>query len=284
LYIFAPNGKPNFDISRTRRLIHLERFPIGVIILIVVSVLIYLGLAQRALDRMKLSDKGALVVIGGIILGSFVNIPLPFLPFRTSINVGGALVPVGLAIYLLVRAGTPREWTRALVGAVVTAVVVYVIGSLINSGTTMEPAGRYAILDAIYLYPLAGGIVAYLLGRSRRAAFISATLGVLLVDIFHYFWLLNQGAPANYAVSIGGAGAFDTIVLAGIVAILLAEIIGESFERLSGGPSAKGRPSELLKGLKKPELNASGTQGDKNLEQERLAQEQRKVADLDERE
>lgn len=262
----------------------MERFPIGIIILIVVSVLIYLGLAHRALDRMRLSDKGALVVIGGIILGSFVNIPLPFLPFRTSINVGGALVPVGLAIYLLVRAGTSKEWMRALVGAVVTAVVVYVIGSLINAGTTMEPAGRYAVLDAIYLYPLAGGIVAYLLGRSRRAAFIAATLGVLLVDVFHYFWLLSQGAPASYAVSIGGAGAFDTIVLAGIIAILLAEIIGESFERLSGGPGVKGRPEELVKGLKKPELNVPGTQGDKNLNQERSAQEQRKVADLDERE
>jgi len=262
----------------------LERFPIGIIILIVVSVLIYLGLAQRALDRMRLSDRGALVVIGAIIVGSFVNIPLPFLPFRTSINVGGALVPVALAIYLLVRAGTAREWSRALAGAVITAVVVYIIGSLINAGTTLEPAGRYAIIDAIYLYPLAGGIVAYLLGRSRRAAFIAATLGVLLVDVFHYIWLLYQNAPANYAVAIGGAGAFDTIVLAGFVAILLAEIIGESFERLSGGPSAKGRPSELVKGLKKPELNTPGTQGDKNVGLEGLAQEQRKVADLDEQE
>lgn len=262
----------------------MERFPIGIIILIVVSVLIYLGLAHRALDRMRLSDRGALVVIGGIILGSFVNIPLPFLPFRTSINVGGALVPVGLAVYLLVRAGTAREWIRALVGAVITAIVVYVIGSLINAGSTMEPAGRYAVLDAIYLYPLAGGIVAYLLGRSRRAAFIAATLGVLLVDVFHYFWLLSQSAPANYAVSIGGAGAFDAIVLAGIVAILLAEIIGESFERLSGGPIDKGRPSELVKGLKKPELNAPGAQGDGNAEHKGPAQEQRKVADLDERE
>jgi hypothetical protein len=206
------------------------------------------------------------------------------MPFRTSINVGGALVPVALAIYLLVRAGTAREWIRALSGAVITAVVVYIIGSLINAGTTLEPAGRYAVLDAIYLYPLAGGIIAYLLGRSSWAAFIAATLGVLLVDVFHYIWLLNQGAPANYAVSIGGAGAFDTIVLAGFVAILLAEIIGESLERLSGGPSDKGRPSELVKGLKKPELNAPGNQGDRNVEQGGLEQEQRKVADLDERE
>ncbi len=225
---------------------------VGIIILIVLSVVIYLGLAQRALDRMRLSDRGALLVIGAIIVGSYINIPLPFLPFNTSFNAGGALVPVGLAIYLLVRAGSGKEWTRALVGAAATAVVVYLIGSVINTGTTMEPAGRYAVIDPIYLYPLVGGIVAYLIARSRRGAFIAATLGVLLVDVLHYVWLLNQGAPASYTVSIGGAGAFDTIVLAGIVAVILAELIGESLERLSGGPSTKGRPRELVQGLKKP--------------------------------
>ncbi len=258
----------------------MERFPIGIIVLVIASVLIYLGLAQRALDRMRLSDRGALVVIAGIVLGSFINIPLPFLPFTTSVNVGGALVPIGLAIYLLVRAGTAREWTRALVGAVITAIVVYVVGSLINTGTTMEPAGRYAFIDAIYLYPLVGGIVAYLIGRSRRAAFIAATLGVLLVDAFSYVWLLGQGAPQNYVVAIGGAGAFDTIVLAGIVAILLAELIGESFERLVGGPSMKGRPPELIKALQKPEINDPGLQGEGRSKQERVLEDGKKVGEL----
>ncbi|OPY58926.1 MAG: hypothetical protein A4E55_00532 [Pelotomaculum sp. PtaU1.Bin035] len=236
----------------------MERFPVGIIFLLLASVIIYLGLAQRALDRMRLSDRGALVIIAAIIIGSFINIPVPFVPFNTSINVGGALVPVGLAIYLLSKAGTEKEWGRAIIGAVATAVIVYVIGSLVNSGATVEPAGRYAVLDAIYLYPLVGGIVAYIFGRSRRAAFISATLGVLLVDIYHYFWLLRNGAPGSYTVAIGGGGAFDTIILAGIVAILLSEVIGESFERLSGGPSVEGRSAELLEGLKRPGADAAG--------------------------
>ncbi|OPX90472.1 MAG: hypothetical protein A4E53_01024 [Pelotomaculum sp. PtaB.Bin104] len=242
----------------------MERFPIGITLLLLASVAIYLGLAQRSLDRMRLSDRGALVVIATIIIGSYINIPLPFVPFNTSVNVGGALVPVGLAFYLLFRAGTQKEWGRALIGAAATAVIVYVIGSLINSGATVEPAGRYAVLDAIYLYPVVGGIVAYIFGRSRRAAFVSATLGVLLVDIFHYFWLLRNGAPANYNVAIGGGGAFDTIVLAGIIAILLCEAIGESFERLSGGPRVGGRPPELIQKLNMPDTSvtrgASGNQ------------------------
>lgn len=239
----------------------MERFPVGVLILLILSVIVYLGLAHRALDRMRLSDQGALVAIGAIILGSFINIPIPFAPFKTSINVGGALVPVGLAIYLLARAGSRVEWVRALAATAVTAAAVYVIGSLVNSGSTVEPAGRFAIIDAIYLYPLVGGLVAYLIGRSRRSAFIAATLGVLLVDIAHYFWLVGSGAPSNYTVSIGGAGAFDTIVLAGIVGVLLAEVIGETRERLAGGPVAKGRPGELVKALKKPEIHKAGNTG-----------------------
>ncbi|MEG3070897.1 MAG: DUF1614 domain-containing protein [Candidatus Syntrophopropionicum ammoniitolerans] len=91
------------------------------------------------------------------------------------------------------------------------------------------------MIDAIYLYPLVGGIVAYLFGRSRRGAFISATLGVLLVDVFQFAWLINQGAPASYAMMIGGVGAFDAIVLAGIFAVILAELVGECLERISGG-------------------------------------------------
>lgn len=239
----------------------MERFPIGITLLLLASVAIYLGLAQRSLDRMRLSDRGALVVIAAIIIGSFINIPIPFVPFNTSVNVGGALVPVGLAIYLLAKAGTEKEWGRALAGAAATAIIVYVIGSLVNSGATVEPAGRYAVLDAIYLYPLVGGIVAYIFGRSRRAAFVSATLGVLLVDVFHYFWLLRNGAPSNYAVAVGGGGAFDTIVLAGIIAILLCEAIGESFERLSGGPKVEGRDPELVQNLKIPGKSAPGAAG-----------------------
>ncbi|NLJ76620.1 MAG: DUF1614 domain-containing protein [Peptococcaceae bacterium] len=254
----------------------MDQNAIGIIVLIAISILIYLGLAHRVLDRMRLSDRGALLVIGLIILGGFINIPLPFLPFNTSLNVGGALIPVGLAIYLLVRAGTRKEWVRALVGTVATAAIVYVVGSLINSGSTMEPAGRWAIIDAIYLYPLVGGIVAYLFGRSRRGAFISATLGVLLVDVFQFAWLINQGAPASYTMMIGGAGAFDAIVLAGIFAVILAELVGESLERISGGPKVEGRPPELVKGLKKPEPGipteigdkVEGPQGDKEKEDE----------------
>lgn len=240
----------------------MTRFPIGITILFIVSVLVYLGLAQRVLDRMKLTDKEALALIAAIIIGSFINIPIPIGRFATSINIGGALVPVGVAIYILSKAGTTKEWVRALVATAITAFAVYYLGSLLNSGIT-EPAGKYAFIDPLYLYPLVGGLVAYLAGRSRRSAFIAATLGVLIVDIIHYFWLVSSGAPSGTPVNIGGAGAFDAIVLSGVAAVLLAEIIGEVRERLQGGPKVEGRPEGLLAGLRKPNFDPDSVNSNK---------------------
>ncbi|MCG8400457.1 MAG: DUF1614 domain-containing protein [Firmicutes bacterium] len=224
--------------------------PVGIIVLLVVSLLIYFGLAQRVLDRLRLSDRAALVIIAALIVGSFIDIPLATGRYDVSVNVGGALVPVGVAIYLLVRAGTSKEWGRALIGALITGAVIYGVGFYFGRGDT-EPGGRFfGYLDALWVYPIIGGLVAYLAGRSRRSAFIAATLGLVFVDLAYMVWLVYTGAPAG-TVAVGGAGAFDGIVLAGIVAVLLAEAIGETRERLQGGPSSE-RPGELMEGLRKP--------------------------------
>ncbi len=224
--------------------------PIGIIVLLVVSVLIYFGLAQRVLDRMRLSDRAALAIIVLLIVGSFIDIPLATGRFDVSVNVGGALVPLGVAAYLLYKAGTSKEWGRALAAAVITGAIIYGVGHFLGRADG-EPGGRFfGYLDSLWVYPIIGGLVAYLAGRSRRSAFIAATLGLVLVDVAYLAWLVNTGAPAG-TVAIGGAGAFDGIVLAGIVAVLLAEIIGETRERLQGGPSAD-RPRELMEGLRKP--------------------------------
>ncbi|PKM89804.1 MAG: hypothetical protein CVU87_04115 [Firmicutes bacterium HGW-Firmicutes-12] len=225
----------------------MNRLPLGLILLVVVSILVYFGLAQRLLDRMRLSDKTALGVIAALIVGSFIDIPLGQ---EVSINVGGALVPIGLAIYLLMKAGTTKEWVRSLLAAGATTAVIYVLGSYIMTG---EPSGRGLFLDPLYIYPLVGGTVAYLLGRSRRGAFVAGSLGVLGLDIVHWVWLSVTRTPGT--VNIGGAGAFDSIVVAGLVAVMLAEIVGETRERLQGGPESEGRDPDLIKNLKPMDKN-----------------------------
>ena len=46
-------------------------FPIGMIALLVIGVLIYFGVAQRLLDRMRLNDRQAVIFIILMIMGSF---------------------------------------------------------------------------------------------------------------------------------------------------------------------------------------------------------------------
>lgn len=204
--------------------------PSGLIALVVVAALVFFGLAHRALDRLHLTDGQALLVIALLIGGSFLDIPLMRRPFTLSLNAGGALVPLALVAYLLWRADTAAERVRALVGAVITAAVVLAIASV----TDFEP-GRADFLDPIWLFGGAGGVTGYLVGqRSRRAAFVAGTLGLWLTDVVHAVQVARSGQAG--AVMIGGAGAFDMIVLAGLIALGLAEVVGETRERLSGGP------------------------------------------------
>lgn len=228
----------------------MTRFPIGIIALIVVSVLIFFGLAHRILDRLRISDKTALAVLAAIAVGSFIDIPITAGRINASINIGGGLIPIALAVYLLARAGSGKELLRALLATAVTGVAIYYIGNVLMEG---DPGSPSYILDPIWIYPLVGGLLAYLAGRSRRAAFVAATLGVLSLDIVNWVYLATTRTPGT--VNIGGAGAFDSIILAGLVAVLLAELIGETRERLQGGPATEGRPKELLNHLKNDEYS-----------------------------
>lgn len=220
-------------------------FPVGMITLLIVSILVYFGLGQRILDRMRLTDKTALLFLIAIIVGSFINLPLTRGNIDASINIGGGLLPIILAIYVLSRAGTSKEWLRALGATIATAVAVFFINTYWMGSDPWQTGTDF--LDPLYVYPIVAGLIAYIVGRSRRSAFIAATLGVLSLDIIDFFRLITTGVRGS--VNIGGAGAFDAIILSGFVAVLLAELIGETRERLQGGPESEGRPPELIQGL-----------------------------------
>ncbi|NLC76561.1 MAG: DUF1614 domain-containing protein [Clostridia bacterium] len=245
-------------------------YPLGMILLIVVAILIYFGLAHRVLDRLRLSDRAALLLVGLLIVGSFINIPLTGGPPSVSVNVGGALVPLGLALYLLITAGTAKEWIRALLATGVTVGVIALTNRYLF--TEDDPwQGGINFIDPLYVYPIIAALVAYIVGRSRRSAFIAAILGMLSLDVINYIQLTVTGIPGR--VAVGGAGAFDAIVLAGLGAVLLAEIIGEGRERLQGGPESEGKPPELLRNLDRAVPQAAHkplpSQGESQQHQER---------------
>ncbi|NLK01330.1 MAG: DUF1614 domain-containing protein, partial [Clostridia bacterium] len=180
-------------------------YPIGTIILVIIAALIYFGLAHRTLDRLYLTDKGALMIIAVMILGSFIDVPIPPGRIDLSINLGGAVIPVILAVYVLSKAGTGEEWMRAVVATLITTSVVLALNTFVYADDPFH-TGR-ELIDPLYVYPLIAGGVAYLTGRSRRSAFIAATLGVLLLDVVDYIVVLATGVRST--ISIGGAGIFD---------------------------------------------------------------------------
>ena len=198
---------------------------VGLIVLLAVAILIYFGLGQRVLDRLRLTDRMALVFLLAMILGGFLpDIPLGRL---ASINIGGGIVPLVLVGYLWSGVGS-REMYRSVIAVVVTAAAVYAVLKIVP----LEPT--YAVfLDPLYLVALLAGLVAYLLGRSRRGAFIAGVMAIILNDVAAL--AENYLAGAATPITIGGAGVFDAVVIAGFIALGLSEVLGETVERVTLG-------------------------------------------------
>ncbi len=202
--------------------------PFGMIALIVIGVLVYFGIAQRLLDRMRLTDKQAILFILAVIAGSFINIPIAQDPVNISLNVGGGLLPLLLCIYLFAKADETVERVRAVIAAGLVAVAIE-LGSVY---LPHEPEEMF--MDPKLIYGIAAGLIAYIAGRSRRSAFIGGVVGIIISDLIHVYKLIQAGTPGSS--NIGGAGVFDVTVIAGLVAVLIAEVVGETREKLQGGP------------------------------------------------
>lgn len=215
---------------------------VGLTLLVIVAVLIYAGVAQRVLDRMRLSDRGALLFIAAMAVGNF----LPEIPItaNVAINIGGAIVPAILAVYLFIKAGTAKEKVRAVIATLVTTGVVYGVSKLMPA-TPLFPLP----LDPIYFYAVLAAAAGYIAGRSRRSAFIAGVGSMILLDVVSRLEVALIGGKSS--VTIGGAGLFDGVVLVGILAVVLAEIFGETMERIQGGPGEH-RSDSLTQGLRRP--------------------------------
>lgn len=210
---------------------------VGMILLIVTAILILFGVLQRTLDRMALTDRQALLLVALIFVGGW----LPDLHLGPVIvNIGGALIPLGICIYLFFHAGTGKERLRCLFACVLSAAAITAISWVFPADPTAMP------FDPLLLYGAAGGLVAWLLGRSRRSAFIAGVLGVILADIAGGVSVLLRGI--DQPVSLGGAGAVDAIVISGITAVMLCELSGEIMERLSRRKRGASGRSDALEG------------------------------------
>jgi uncharacterized membrane protein len=206
---------------------------------VILLVLIQLGVLRYAYMRLGVSPRGALVLLFGSLIGSYFNIPLVELPEQQvvsgqevdffgmryavpvvenwpgtliAVNVGGAVIPTFMSIYLLVKNAL---WVQGALATLVVALVCYWLS---------QPVPGVGIAEPVFVPAVTTAIAAIVLSRENAAplAYISGSLGTLIgADLLNLGNIRGLGAPV---ASIGGAGTFDGIFLIGIVAVLIASL------------------------------------------------------------
>jgi len=214
--------------------------PIYLLLLFALAALVgfvEIGVLQLAYEKLGVPRRYVFAVLMATLLGSYVNIPVAALPPERvlsdqivsyfgieyvvplveqwpgtviAVNVGGALIPTLLSLYLLIKRRLYRE---GLLATAVVAVVVHLLAT---------PVRGVGISVPIFVPALVAAAAALLLARRAAppVAYIAGSLGTLIgADLMNLGSIQGLGAPV---ASIGGAGTFDGIFISGIIAVLLA--------------------------------------------------------------
>ena len=128
-----------------------------------------------------------------------------------AVNVGGALIPTAVSIYLLSRASASTV-ILSLIGVFAVALVTHAVA---------RPVKGVGIATPAFIPPIAAAVAALILlpAQPKTVAYVAGTLGTLIgADLLNLRKIPKLGAPV---ASIGGAGTFDGVFLTGIIAVLL---------------------------------------------------------------
>ncbi len=200
--------------------------------------LVWVGVISGVFQALGLPPQLAFAMLLASLLGSYINIPVSKIEggepgpqtlvahygaryrvpagdrsgFTTiAVNVGGAVVPVLISLYVLGH--WPWLIGRALMAVAIVTFVVHRFA---------RPVRGLGIATPMFVPPIIAAICGWLLGGSHAdaVAYVGGVMGTLIgADLANLGKLGGLGAPV---ASIGGAGTFDGIFLTGIVAVLLA--------------------------------------------------------------
>lgn len=188
-------------------------------IVLIVILLVMFGVGQRILDELRLSDKSALIILVAICIG--IIIPPIWIGEYFCFSIGGFLIPLALSIYLLISCGK-RDVVRTIIGTILVAGIIYGLEWILPA----DP--EEMIIDNMYIYGVVAGIVAYVLGRSRRNAFVSCLFGITLAELVQ--WIINLCTNKKSILGLGVGGAFSTYIVAIIISVAVSEFIGRCVE------------------------------------------------------
>ncbi|NJE05291.1 DUF1614 domain-containing protein [Thermococcus sp. M36] len=205
---------------------------------------VFSSIVMAAFEKLGIPPEVAYPLFLFALIGSFINIPIaeetsyePVLAVREvrffgisypvpyvdwserrviiAINVGGALVPLSIVLYEVFRLIYMANFSLLFNTLVAVAIAA------MFSHAFAKPVKGLGIAMPMFFPPLIAVVLGWLLGNGNPTlvAYVSGTMGVLIgADIMNWNRIKNLGAPM---VSIGGAGTFDGIFLAGVIAVLL---------------------------------------------------------------
>jgi len=192
-----------------------------------------------AYRRLGISPGWMAVILAAALLGSMINIPVARLRARVhqasvlvrvfgvtyrvprlvrsghtiiAVNVGGAIVPSAVAIYLVCH---DHFQSGALLATVLVTALVFAFA---------RPVPGVGIVTPALLPPAGAAVAAIAFGGHAVAAvaYVAGTFGALAgADLLNLPRVRSLQAPV---VSIGGAGTFDGVFLTGLAAVLLASL------------------------------------------------------------
>jgi uncharacterized membrane protein len=218
-------------------------FVVLVVLLGAAVALIFFGAVSIAFSDVGFTSLTIMLLLICTLAGSFINIPLlklratipmirdeyviwyglsyriPWVEYGQTItvvavNVGGALIPTAVSIYLLSKSSFSLI-VLSLIGVLAVALVTHSVA---------RPVKGVGIATPVFIPPIAAAVVAFLLspGEPRTVAYVAGTLGTLIgADLLNLKKIPKLGAPV---ASIGGAGTFDGVFLTGIIAVLITRL------------------------------------------------------------
>jgi uncharacterized membrane protein len=208
---------------------------VGLFLLLVA--MIQIGILRHAYMRLSVSSGAAILLLLASLIGSYINIPIVQLPEQhilsgrhveffgmhysvpvvidwpgtvIAINVGGALIPTLISLYLLAK---NQVWALGLIATACVGAVCYWLA---------QPVPGVGIAVPTFVPALTAAICALVLSRRYAAplAYVGGSMGTLVgADLLNLSRIQGLGAPV---ASIGGAGTFDGIFLTAILAVLIA--------------------------------------------------------------
>jgi len=213
---------------------HLQYLPIAwpiyallFVALGILTVLIQIRLIGYVYSRLGISPGTTMVLLFASLLGGYVNIPLAHFPDETivvaervdifgieyilpaevdwpgtiiAINLGGAVIPVLLSLYLLAR---NRIWLPGIAATAAVSAVCYALA---------KPVQGAGITIPVFIPPIAACAVSCIVAwnRAPAVAYVSGSLGTLIgADLMNLGKIQGLGTQSRRSAEPGPSMAYS---------------------------------------------------------------------------